>query len=394
LFKLIIIDDEPLLLDTLSSAAKWENYGFELCASFYDSSKAMEYIKKNHVDVVFSDIRMPKVSGIDLAKFCYENYPDIKLVLVSAYSDFEYARQALKYNVVEYITKPFTSEELTNLLIKLKEELSRVNNKATFSQIPTQLRLYKILMDIFNSNEQLYEPLERFFAESALQINPKQCGCHIIKVTFEDFEYYASNVWKHGTQRLFNAINLLVPYESDECISVVLKTDKSELEILSILKSGINSCDNFIAKLKNDFLSILELSAETVVLQEYGSVYEFIEKYGLDDENSIISTAIIFMKENLDKPVKVKEIADHVHLSEMYFCSYFKKHTGQTPISHLTELKMKKAEELLLKDSVKISNLHYMLGYKNKSHFYNVFKKFHNGQTPVEFKNSLKGRRF
>lgn len=392
MFKLIIIDDEPLLLDTLSAAVKWENYGFELCASFYDSTKAIEYIKMNHVDVVFSDIRMPKVSGIDLAKFCCENYPDIKLVLISAYSEFEYARQALRYNVVEYITKPFTSKDLTNLLTKLKAELSRMNNTASFSRIPTQLLLYKILMDVFNSNEQIYEPLEQFFEESVVRINPEQCGCNIIRVTFENFEDFAANVWKYGTQRLFNAINLLVPYESEECISVVLRTDADELEILSILKPGISSCGNFISQLKNDFLSILELSAQVVVLQEYGSVYEFIEKYGLDDENSIISTAITFMKENLNRPVKVKEIADHVHLSEMYFCSYFKKHTGQTPISHLTELKMKKAEELLFKDSVKISNLHYMLGYKNKSHFYNVFKKFHNGQTPVEYKNNLKGR--
>ena len=88
MFKLIIIDDEPLLLDTLSVAAEWEKYGFELCASFYDSSLAMEYIKKNHVDVIFSDIRMPMISGIELAKFCYENYPHIKFVIISAYSDF------------------------------------------------------------------------------------------------------------------------------------------------------------------------------------------------------------------------------------------------------------------------------------------------------------------
>ena len=199
-------------------------------------------------------------------------------------------------------------------------------------------------------------------------------------------------VWKHGTQRLYNAINLLIPYESSECISVVLKTDLSNLEILSILKPGVSSCKDFITQIKNDFLSILELTAEIQITQEYNSVYDFIEKYGLGNENSIISTVVAFMKDNLDKPLKVKEMADIVHLSEMYFCSYFKKYTGQTPISYLTELKMKKAEELLLKDSVKTSNLHYMLGYKNKSHFYNVFKKFHNGQTPVEFKNSLKGR--
>lgn len=337
---------------------------------------------------------MPKVNGIDLAKFCYENYPDIKFVLISAYSDFEYARQALKYNVVEYITKPFTSEELINILTKLKTELDSTKNTAVFSQISTQLHLYKILMEMFSGSEQSCEPLEQFFEESSLNINPQQCRCNVISIQFKDLENYMLTVWKHGTQRLYNAINLLIPYESDECISVVLKADLPDLEILSILKPGVFSCKDFITQIKNDFLSILELSADIQISKECNSIYDFIEKYGISNENSIISTVVAFMKDNLDKPLKVKEMADVVHLSEMYFCSYFKKYTGQTPISYLTELKMKKAEELLLKDSVKISNLHYMLGYKNKSHFYNVFKKFHNGQTPVEFKNNMKGRHF
>lgn len=125
MFKLIIADDEPIAAEQLAYAFNWEALGFEIVKVLNSGKATLEYIKNNPVDAIISDVKMPVISGIDLAKICYEEFPDISVILISAYRDFEYARQALKYNVVDYILKPIKEKDLTESVTKLYEHLSK-----------------------------------------------------------------------------------------------------------------------------------------------------------------------------------------------------------------------------------------------------------------------------
>ena len=106
LYETIILDDELFLLEQMTTLLQWKELGFNIIKTFDNSQEALNFIENNKIDVVISDIKMPKPDGIELAKICFENYPYINFVLVSGYSDFSYAQSALKYNVVNYITKP------------------------------------------------------------------------------------------------------------------------------------------------------------------------------------------------------------------------------------------------------------------------------------------------
>lgn len=125
MYKLILVDDEPMIAEQFALAYDWEELGFELVKTFTSGSKAMEYIKSNPVDALISDVKMPGVTGIELAKYCYESYPNIGLVLLSAYRDFEFAHKAIRYNVIGYILKPINDDEFAETMFKLKEHLSK-----------------------------------------------------------------------------------------------------------------------------------------------------------------------------------------------------------------------------------------------------------------------------
>lgn len=122
-YRVIVVDDEVLIREAVSENIKWEELGYELAASLENGRDAMEFVKQHPVDVVLTDICMPYVDGMDLSQFLYENYPRIQIIILSGYDEFEYAKRALKYDVNEYILKPITAMELSEVLANLKGKM-------------------------------------------------------------------------------------------------------------------------------------------------------------------------------------------------------------------------------------------------------------------------------
>ena len=123
MYRVLLIDDEILVREAIAKRMKWESLGFELAACCENGKEAVSYIKQNPVDIVLTDICMPHMDGMELSHYLYENYPEVKIVIFSGFSDFEYAKKAIQYRVSEYLLKPVTSKELTEVLLKIKKSL-------------------------------------------------------------------------------------------------------------------------------------------------------------------------------------------------------------------------------------------------------------------------------
>jgi len=119
----MIVEDEEIIRDGLANFIDWESIGFDIVAKTEDGRDALEYLENNVVDVVLTDIKMTFVSGLELAKYFYENQLETKVVIISGYKEFEYARQAIKYNVDNYLLKPFDVDTVIPVFEGIKEEL-------------------------------------------------------------------------------------------------------------------------------------------------------------------------------------------------------------------------------------------------------------------------------
>lgn len=124
MYKIILIDDESFTIKSIARAIEWEKFGFELCEVFTNGFDCLEYVKYNHIDAAVSDIRMPQMDGMELSKKMIEIMPDVKIVLMSAYKDFEYAVEAIRMGAFDYIVKPFDFKMIENMLRKLEKALS------------------------------------------------------------------------------------------------------------------------------------------------------------------------------------------------------------------------------------------------------------------------------
>ena len=123
MYRLLISDDKFHIRKGLTLSVDWKALGFSLDASFEDGSEVITYLQDHEADVVFTDIEMADVSGIDLATWIATNRPDIVVVFISGRQEFEYARKAISTGVFDYILKPINPEEIERVFGKVKELL-------------------------------------------------------------------------------------------------------------------------------------------------------------------------------------------------------------------------------------------------------------------------------
>lgn len=132
LYRIMLVDDEEEVRKAMIRKMDWEQLGFTVAGDAENGEDALEKLELLEPDVVMTDIRMPYMDGLTLVARIREKYPFIKILIFSGYDDFEYAKQAIKYRVTEYILKPVNGEELAEILkrvrISLDEEIKQRRN--------------------------------------------------------------------------------------------------------------------------------------------------------------------------------------------------------------------------------------------------------------------------
>ncbi len=123
LYKIMLVDDEEEVRTSIIRKIDWADAGFEVIGDAENGKEALEKIEICEPDVVLTDIRMPYMDGLELAERLRLLHPSIKIVIFSGFDEFEYAKKAIKLNVIEYILKPVNVEELTAILKRIKKNL-------------------------------------------------------------------------------------------------------------------------------------------------------------------------------------------------------------------------------------------------------------------------------
>ncbi len=139
MYKFLIVDDEEIVRRGFRNKIEWAKAGFEYLPPCKNGREAISRIAQDHPDVVMTDICMPLVDGLEVAAYIADKFPEIVVIILSGYDEFEYARTALRNNVVEYLLKPITSGELTELVTKLKMRLDETaRRREVLKNTPTK----------------------------------------------------------------------------------------------------------------------------------------------------------------------------------------------------------------------------------------------------------------
>jgi len=125
MLKVVLADDENKILLLLKKLIDWEHLGYEIVGMANDGVRALELVREKQPQLLITDVRMPGCSGIELIQRAKDLQPDLHFVIISGYRKFEYAQNAVKYGVEDYLLKPLKQEELTGILLRLNDKLNK-----------------------------------------------------------------------------------------------------------------------------------------------------------------------------------------------------------------------------------------------------------------------------
>ena len=385
MYKVIIVDDEIRILRQLEKIIPWQDVDFKLAGTFRRAADALEFLSNNPVDLILTDIKMPEISGLDLVKICSENYPNIKIIILSAYNDFTLAQEAIRYGVNDYITKPVSIEKITDALKRVSAKIS--SSQKIFSD-EYIVKKQKYFYDMYKSAKITLE-LRKALENLHIYINPVDFTGKIISFDTEGIKNYITNKWSHDPKRFIFAVASIMTQETKHAYYSIISENIFDIKIISISKPAVKP-ENFSNDVKN---TTDELLANLSELLNLDITITFKELERASDatfqKNEAVESAKEYINENLKSDLSLDSIASYVCLNTTYFSSLFKKYTNETINDYITRIRIEKAKKLLEVPNLKINNIAYEVGFNSTSYFHRVFKS-ETGYSPNEYKSLIK----
>lgn len=154
-FKVLLIDDEPGALEGMQLWIDWQKIGFEICGTGSNGIEGLQMIHELQPDLVVTDVNMPLMDGLEMIAACQaEQARGVRFVILSGYSEFEYAQRALRYGVNHYLLKPIIPEEAEEELAEIHEELVQEQEKQSLNQIASYEEIVSCIKDVLQDQVQ------------------------------------------------------------------------------------------------------------------------------------------------------------------------------------------------------------------------------------------------
>lgn len=228
MYSLIVVDDEEIIREGISCFVPWNDMDYKVVACFEDGKEAIEYLKSNQVDIVLTDIRMLEISGLEIAKYVYESELDTKVVIISGYQDFEYAKKAIEYNVKNYILKPTDYQEIIKVFTVIKKELDRQRQKKACEQKEKeymdeiiQMVKEQFYYDLVVGGLRDKQDIEKRIQRLNLYIEPSNTRCCLVDMKIENYEKYLKEKWQYEKERFTVAIRNYIHNQEYDNINYV-----------------------------------------------------------------------------------------------------------------------------------------------------------------------------
>lgn len=445
MYSLIIADDEPLICDGISAAIESLCPNVKITNIFNNGEELLDYISKNHTDIIISDIRMGTISGIDIAKYVSEHLPETHMILITGYQVFEYAHSAINYHIDYMLTKPVSSKDLINAVNSIVELLDS-DFEAAITESRSIVSYWgicrSIIKNIFQGNG-----IDKNISLPNRFINFEDQICEICCIIYEDCEEITENRAIDIGEYCSNNIKTFFCGKKDNKIYFAsFFTDEFDKSILGALRKSIKmvygvsadfNCEFFeniftysehcksrvlfqniitlakqydplkaleYSQLKTSSISENEKTAFIKYISSIRSVdiptdvndldsliKEIINRFSNNNaSDSIAERALRYISEHyLEYDLSLSKIAESLDISQEHLSREFKEYSGIGFKAYLQNIRIEKAKKLLTDTNKSSSEIANTVGYSSVSHFKQIFKKS-TGHSLAEYRN---GRR-
>ncbi|MCR5592084.1 MAG: response regulator [Lachnospiraceae bacterium] len=268
--KVLLVDDEPFILQGLRAVVDWNAEGFEVVRSCANGFEAYEYLKENSVDVILADIKMPEMTGIELLKrIREEKISDAFFIILTGFKDFTYIQTALRYDCMEYMLKPVEKAELLGVLRKIAKVSDERDEEEESRQSMEQAYLARNLMALLFAK---YDEANVSYVRNHLHMSDE---IRYVDIEMSDFaetmEELEEGEMRGRQRKVFAAVRDYLKEEKDHCIFDVSHDEKS-------YDVGLIYCDYFAAKRNMSFDDFLVKMRESILSETGYNTTFFVGK--------------------------------------------------------------------------------------------------------------------
>lgn len=436
MYRVIIIDDEPWAIVGVQKTFPWGKYGFEVVGTMNDAYEALEQAEILKPDLIITDIRMPEMSGLELIEQVKNRGIDCEFVILSGFGEFSYAQQALRSGVIDYIIKPVSAKSAEQLLARIKDTLDKKCDDSDYMifekllsspqsvqevfasfnlSLPDRLTAAAVCGDCGTSNgvkikygQRDKSPLYLFIGKGEPELSEGAvCGIASVHMPVEISKAIReANLALHTAMFFNRPVYRYKKAKNNRDMSSLVRL-MTQLSSAAGSGSDIGKKRQFFRELPSlftaedfDLRDVVHFVNHALVLSEnediglFSGTDHFLEEFqsftaacnfletlfcGGEEKQSAANESFVklyeYVSEHFTEQLSLSELAGRYFINFSYASSLFKKETGKTFSEYVTELRMKLAKELLIKNELSISEIGIKCGYEDSYYFGRVFKK-------------------
>lgn len=452
MLKVLIVDDDRLARKGLITVMPWEKYGMEVVGECANGILALEFLGRNRVDLVFSDLEMPVMSGLEFIEQARGRFPELLFVVLTVHTDFEFIQKVLRLGAIDYIAKiQLDQENLDAVLKRISQRLGDVRK-----DIPYKGRIFALIEETWEQDDtaELFLTKNDIWSRPGFGepgsgiwywqeedgtvefIYPEPFNCCVLL----EIDLYGDRMAREIEKALFKykrekffwdytGENRVYKYSFGELLQDQKKVDEEEFKRLKDRWLSFNWLqeDSLFEKIRFDLkesnltvarLYHLMVALENAWNQNYGvienkriaipsefrnwqEVERWLEEIYAQGSNNFSNlrmsdeiVAVIlqvkrYVEEHYGEKLLLEELARKHGISRSYFSICFGRITGVSFNEYVRDIRIRKAKKYLEYSQRSISEISTALGYDDEKYFSRVFKKA-TGKSPGEYRKECR----
>lgn len=445
--RLLIVDDGHYVVEYMKHLLDWNTFGIDQIETMTNSIEARDMLTQNHIDILITDIRMPEVSGIDLLQHIHQHGLSTKVIILSGYSEFEYAQQGIRLGALDYLLKPVDKDDVEKAMSKAINNIAKT--RPAQSIVWENFDGLAFLLSLLGHNGTLSKEYEAYTTFLG--------GRHFCCLKLEGFtqeqvsviKYAVGDkldrlVWATGTR-----LTAFIPEEAAGELTIKLEqsfvsppfllTDRNmtrQIFYRFFLNEDVHSEDfiaifnhspscgdgesaghiikkyDHIRSRKQKVIFLMEIiryayltdkdrdTSETVdwIFNQLqypdelsSTLMERVSRITNNKQMSIqtiIDKVQTYIEEHLSHGLSLDELGKVAHLHPVYFSKLFKQETGENVSNYISRKRLEKASQLLQDSELRVHDIAQMVGYKKNQYFIQLFKVEY-GVTPYQYRRNM-----
>jgi len=335
MLRILLVDDEPFILQGLQVLIDWRKEGFEIAATAANGLEALDFLKENSVDLIIADINMPMITGVELLeKIRSENISNAYFIILSGHADFTYAQKAIRYNCTDYILKPIERDGLIDVLRKVTAMNDIIEER---TQTNWKLERAYLARNIIAAIQGKYDSANLEYVKNHLRVSSELRYIEIEIDNLKLNEKITDEEKRSGQRKLLNACLEFLKEDESHCVFDVSGMEK-------IYDVGFVYCDymaknrkisedtyltNFVEYLQdiiklpvtmlvgkkvNDIGNIAKSYATACMLRSFQGFRSKKNIYYYEKEAQVTKGGILLCKKSIDSLLHDIEENDHVNI--------------------------------------------------------------------------------